>query len=70
MVQQKKKGAADLDAQAHFGRRNRKQMEQRHEADPEKIGVALYPGPTGVPDQAVTVREVTRIGHRDHVIVE
>src|SRR5688500_17000918 len=45
-------------------------MQHRHPKRPERIGEALDGVADGVVDEAVTVREVARVAHRDHGVVE
>src|SRR6187431_9691 len=45
-------------------------MQQRHPERPQEVRVALDGRSAGVPDQPMSGGEVTRVGHRDHRVVE
>jgi hypothetical protein len=45
-------------------------MDERHVEHPERVRVALDALGAGIPDEAVAVREVPRVSHRHHRIVE
>src|SRR4051812_17698664 len=68
-IQCEKRGAADLNAEADDWFRDLKTMEDRHVDDPEKICVALDPFASRIPDQAVAMRKVFGIAHRNHLVV-